>query len=476
MGLLEREYGLAGTVYITADLHPELRKIAGHDAFMRRFPTVRYIVASEDHPVFAKKKTMGMNVVSSVPWKQALKVYAPALEAKGKRIASNLDPKIALQVAILSAPEEKKVAATNFPIHKEAEVSTEDALRALKAMTAKEQLPFDLALKQSRKAAATESIEKESSRLLTAGKITTEEYQKLRKVSSVRLIHDYLVLRERKTLVKKGQFSGTNEKGVYQSTATPLHGHDVTAFDQNKAQAIKAERGTLVKSGTFSGTNEKAVFSSTATREHGHDLTAFEQDKIRASLDSRARAGSLSDQDRAKVAELKDAWIRKARTIMATGLCGKALSAEMHKQIPAEIREVIKEDLVEARRTHEAASGFKYVDAGAYGDSSQCKTAKVSKQARVVLACGACNNCPYNRGGACSVFKRKLASSVSVPMEERKSTIRTANSHLVSSTVNAPTFTDTIGLQSPAMTFNDAPESDSFEILMEFTPVDAFDV
>ena len=111
MASLKADYGLAGNVFVRASVFPGLHNGRWVSELKKKARTARYVIT--DNQMIADK--LGKQLVSSVPWKQAVSEYTPWLQASGYKIASGGGPKSTLRRAFLAGPIAKPVEGTNFP-------------------------------------------------------------------------------------------------------------------------------------------------------------------------------------------------------------------------------------------------------------------------------------------------------------------------------------------------------------------------
>jgi len=124
---LKTEYGLMGKVYIQASVFPGIKNGQWAKELKRSCRTARYVI-TEDETVATK---LGMQMVSEVPWKEALEQYRPMFRADGIKLASG-NPKEALRRAFATTPE-TQVTESYKPVVQPVVASKEEAQEVLKA-------------------------------------------------------------------------------------------------------------------------------------------------------------------------------------------------------------------------------------------------------------------------------------------------------------------------------------------------------
>lgn len=119
---IKEEHGLAGNVFVRASMYPGCHNGDWTDHVNDNSKTARYIVADRkcSDCVFAKNGSCEMfqrQLVSEVPWEDALETYRPHFEMSGVKLASN-NPKESLRTAFSKIPKRVSVSSqtTEFPV------------------------------------------------------------------------------------------------------------------------------------------------------------------------------------------------------------------------------------------------------------------------------------------------------------------------------------------------------------------------
>jgi hypothetical protein len=140
---LKEEQGLLGVVYVKASDYPGCDKGQWTDLVRKKSASAAFVVKKADcegcvHAQEGKCSLFKKTLVSDVPWKQAVRIYSPRLEATGRHIASGGDPKEALRAALASTPVTMPEAGTMLPVvpHAADQISTVAARQALAATPA----------------------------------------------------------------------------------------------------------------------------------------------------------------------------------------------------------------------------------------------------------------------------------------------------------------------------------------------------
>lgn len=95
---LASDYGLAGNVFVRAEVFPGLKNGKWVSALKQIARTARYVIASD----MTLGHKLNMKVVSSVPWKEALEHYASLMKVKGVKLAAEGKPKEIIRQAFLT--------------------------------------------------------------------------------------------------------------------------------------------------------------------------------------------------------------------------------------------------------------------------------------------------------------------------------------------------------------------------------------
>ena len=115
MAIIEDEHGLAGMVFIRASAFPGLRQGKWLADIRKKMGTCKYVITND--PAVSIK--LGMEMVSEVPWVEALEKYLPRLTAAGIKVASKSDPKAILKSAFFSKFTSPTQPQTSFkPVEK----------------------------------------------------------------------------------------------------------------------------------------------------------------------------------------------------------------------------------------------------------------------------------------------------------------------------------------------------------------------
>lgn len=114
--IIHAEHGVAGKVYLRDNAFPGILTGKWDQVVKRRYAAAPYWLTTPGSKLAAYPSYLGKQVVTSIPWKDALEKFRPALELSGRRVASG-DPRKALlgalaQAAPVAAPKVAGVPVT----------------------------------------------------------------------------------------------------------------------------------------------------------------------------------------------------------------------------------------------------------------------------------------------------------------------------------------------------------------------------
>ena len=112
--LIEKEHGLAGKVFIRAAAFPGLRNGKWAKELRKKCRLARYVI-TDDTEVANKLK---MKPVASIPWKAALRYYAPRMKAAGHQVPTEGNPRTILKSFFMATSPAAKAAEGYKPVEK----------------------------------------------------------------------------------------------------------------------------------------------------------------------------------------------------------------------------------------------------------------------------------------------------------------------------------------------------------------------
>lgn len=441
--VIATDHGVAGKVFVRASAFPGLKNGKWVAELKRIARTARYVIT--DNPLIATK--LGMEMVTEVPWKQALAHYSPLLKAASYHVASAGDAKKTLQLAFLTGPKE----AAHIPTFKPVDVRPADGVTAAAAKATLRTAP-----KQAREvlvrddtAQARQAAQVLVSKAVKAGIITTADALRLRaSTASPEDIRRTAELLARANQVQKATVYGgegtqvTEHRQAGRGTAWAKLAQAELAVDRlkkaqihvakmvNAGQLTEGEaRRALAETDSVqvlkvatafangSGTRQETLPAAKAAREY--DGPQFEQ-----AQGERRAAREMSASDKAMHAAAQASGIRVAefqmlanwlRQQMSEGMAGNDLTSLLGFRFASPLRTAGADMIRALRADHEGLAGHLYVDAAAY--ASQTGTAGCEKAAskhrtnniRYVQAMERCAGCALaNANGVCTKYGKEL--------------------------------------------------------------------
>lgn len=134
---IERDYGLAGKVFIRASAFPGLRNGKWVRELKKKARTARYVIT--DDPAVADK--LKMEMVQSIPWAKAANYFVPRMKAAGYQIPKySKDPQEMLRKMFSSRPLKDTPLVEEKPVIRHQVASVRAAQEALKDRQSQESL------------------------------------------------------------------------------------------------------------------------------------------------------------------------------------------------------------------------------------------------------------------------------------------------------------------------------------------------
>jgi len=461
---LDDEYGLLGNVYVMASVFPSLRNGRYSVELKRAARTARYVV-TDDEAVAVK---LSKQMVAEVPWKEALTVYQPLLEAAGHKLASG-DPRETLRAAFLDGPRIQTPEPASKPVEKPTVASEEEARTALAA-----EQP-EVVIETTQQKAATNKRKKallQIAKWVKAGRLSQEDALRLHDSPA---IPEVLLHTASKLMTATADVANYDGVGAHLPEGAQEARKRVWASLEEQEAQVEASMQETVKKDLLRAVKSGSLTKEEAQRIVGLGKTASETRKIIAAailaaqgqrkeaLEAtpvkdyegtaqeaapltagdhipKASKEALRIQRVAKESGYKSTEIVKvlkwARQRMSEGDAGDILMQLASAKFTAGLLKAASPLLNEIRESHEGLSGHLYVDAAAYavGDGAKgCKAAASKHRAngiKHVMAMSRCTKCVYaNADGVCTQFNKKLTSVVPTddPKAYQAEMIRLAN-------------------------------------------------
>jgi len=445
---VKAEHGIVGTVYLRDSAFPGLLTGKWDREIKKRCASAKYWLTRPGSKLAAYQNYLGKQVVTEIPWGEALSHYRPTLEASGKRLASG-DPKTVL-VAALRADATRANRDTHHTYHltPAQRVSSEQAWKVFASAPASEREVVQKNIvrvtpEQARQRFASwvkaGMLSEDMARKFLASDLSVED--KLRNGAA-------LVARATKSSKYDGQGVGakTPERRTRNADwATEESEKVVRATEDRAAKSAKDKVASVFRAWVKSGT-----------------LTQDQSDQIlsRASGEKAIRLGQLVINRAKKVEYTGQGWgrsvhtggptkklasandpkvnqvLRYASAQMNEGAAGNDLDVLLNSRFSQEYLKGASEQLVQLRKKHEGLAGHVYIAADAYatptGTTGCDKGALIHRanQVKAVLQMERCGSCAHNTSGHCQKYAKQLVALAPVanPEKYQRETIRLANS------------------------------------------------
>lgn len=439
------EHGAVGKVYLRDSAFPGLLTGKWDAAIKKRCASARYWLTTPGSKLAAYERYLGKQVVTEIPWADALEQYRPRLEASGKRVASvdGSNP-AAAKVALLSA-----LAAESIRSRKEATFP----IQPVDAMTLREaQKLFSNTPSQVRAVVqknASESLKRKVEAQFAAwqksGLLSREEARRIlsHKTDDPR---DYLLAAGPFiTMAKQARYEG---QGVGVSAPQPLNSHDAGWVEKQEASLAKAASDrvrsafdALVKSGHLAQSDADEILSSGLPTKEMIRLASLKVSKVSArKYEGPVFQTSQSVKKASAPVEVEIAipvkkLLRWASVQMNEGFAGNDLDHLLRAKYAEDLLDQATVPLTQLRKKHEGLAGHVYVDASVYASPrgvTGCEQGALihrANQIKSLLQMERCGSCAANVEGTCQKYAKKLVASAPVPNPERyqRETIRLAN-------------------------------------------------
>lgn len=481
--LIKEDHRLAGRVFVRAEAYPGCANGDWTDHVKRTASSAKYVVAKDKCAgcVFAQQghcATFKKELVSEVPWEEALEVYGPVLTASGRSLGEG-DPRKVLKAAFKQKATPFAQIQSDRPTHVAPvdRVSSEEAHRAIASKTERQVIDPKVAHAEKEVKKAQLRIAKWVREGLLARDVGA------RIVASGATAAE--MLREAADLVLAApevrEFSG-----IYNQLPTADIDPKTAAEQLAQAKAARSEANARVE-------------QIAAERRHGSTRDAKRMGSVRAKVAKVAKAidngvrgqilarfitRTIPKSDVALAAPLLDPLLKKTGALnepeqkvagfsgpvfseapmtrhaalapspkeiasmlrwaslkLNEGVVGEEFDTLLQFRYAASIRKAGSAALQELREKHEGLAGHVYVDATSY--ASKTGTAGCEKGAlqhrtnalKYVLAMDRCSTCAFANKLAdgtskCQKYAKQLVSETPIanPDEYRREIIHLANS------------------------------------------------
>jgi hypothetical protein len=452
---IAREHGVAGRVFIRAAAFPGIRRGRWDGWLKKHCKTARYVLT----PDVRLAQRLGLVAAEDLDWSIVHAEYAPSMRLAGYTLQDGPDHQAALKASFLDGPRSRPVhqpirafdvrntmsfeearailAATPPPqqeifIRDDTRKARQRTLDQLRRAHAQGQLSDDEHLKLSTSQAPPEEVMRTAQRLARLHlKASAQEYKGSKYTAHQQERHaawadldkshfaSVLMQRAHNHLIRMVQAGQITQKEADQC-ATQTSPENVLRYAA--AYAHRAKREAIPESQPAKSFEGALVEGHAAHTRKAHKQSPLQEAYATASRDSGI--------------PLKDLHVAATtlRHLMAQGLAGKALTAALNRRVAAPARTALADILASLRRAHEGLSGHLYVDAALFASptgSSGCERAASTQRANpipFVKQMSRCASCVFGQSGHCSVFNKRLMTSLPDDAQQRKAAvIRDAN-------------------------------------------------
>ncbi len=449
MQRIAADHGLAGTVFINANVFPGIKNGKWVKELKKSARSATFVLT--DDQVVAQK--LGKLKALSLDWGKVLAVYKPRLEASGYKLGTG-DPKEVLRRAFLTGPAPKEAAASFKPV----DVRPADRISAADAfgrMAAAGKAEVQIIDSMDRRAfmRKRQAVLHEVRKWAEAGKLTDAEALRL----ATSKAHPNDVRRALATMVTaqaEGTYDGTGKNApkdvhVLRAAAVKSLEEKEAALEAGQRKVFASQLTKQVGAGLLTTAEAKAIF---AMNEPVHELrriatmaiqTAGEKRKIKlTAVEKRDYKGhefkpaaqkvasmpKLSAHQQKVIAHSKAtgidareyfALLKFASKEMNEGMMGQNLTAMMGVRFTPELLRAAAPLISELRQQHEGLAGTVYVDASAYATGTGAKGCEAgalkhrANQVKTVLAMSRCGGCIHASEGTCNIYGKPLIGSAS---------------------------------------------------------------
>jgi len=455
---ISEDHGLAGKVYIRAAAFPGMHNGKWDQQIKKKAARARYILADPGTKMAAFDNYLGKQVVSDIPWDEALEHYRPLLRASGVRLASGLHPKQALRKAFLSPPGGQEAAVSYKPVDVRPadRINSEDARRRLAQFRAVAQEKIsknpDVQLwtkvsSQFRRWTHTGFLtEGDCNRLIAEGRNPRATLKAAaRLITSRRTAGDYDHMAGLGAGVTEAECSSEEALEALRM-ANPNLDQDVFSVEMRRKVVahvkrmvgrglLTAEEASSILSKKVSPKEMLRLASVVARTPHSHPLPETRTREFRgpilgqAPLTAKREIVLPSHQERILLAAKKSGiaateiskLLRVARKSMNEGFAGNDLTQLLRVKFSGPLRVAGAELVQELREEHEGLAGHLYVDAKAYATARGVKGCEEgalrhrTTPIKYLLAMERCGSCVHqNEHGTCTKYKKALVEEAPV--------------------------------------------------------------
>lgn len=442
------EHGAVGAVYLRDSAFPGLLTGKWDAAIKKRCASARYWLTTPGSKLSAYDRYLGKQVVTSVPWAEALDHYRPMLEAAGKRVASvdrgGVTPVEGAKIALLSALAAESIRSrkeANFPVQP---ATDEMSLREARKLFAETPSQVRSVVQKDATLSLKRKVEAQFAAWQKAGVLSNEDARKILSHKADPRDHLRAGAAIIATSKKQTRYEG---QGVGVTEPERVNTRDASWASAQEAALVKAELDraksavlALVKAGSLSQSDADAILASGSEPKEMVRLASLKvarvegrkyEGQVFVTNQATKRASVEVDNTPTPVKKV----LRWASVQMNEGMAGNDLDHLLRAKFAEDVLKQASEPLVQLRQKHEGLAGHVYVDASVYASPrgvTGCEQGALvhrANQIKALLQMERCGSCAANVEGSCQKYAKKLVTAAPVPNPARyqRETIRLAN-------------------------------------------------
>jgi len=440
---LQADMGLAGKVFIRADVFPGLKHGKWTKQLKKVAKTALYVIT--DDPLVAAKS--GKTMVATVPWDEAFAYYRPRLISAGYKVAAG-NPKTVIRNAFLTGSIKQEPAETYKPVHtapvasdaqvkkaladkpavvvlktaeeKVVEAKNKQALLKIAKWVKAEQLSHNDALRIHASGLSAVGMLKAASKIMVVtqhqavyegvGSHLPKDAQMQRQV-----VLDSLESRQAALEAgNKKKFMVYLAKKAKSGALTKAEVQKIAALDKPVVELQKITAQAIKKASELREVileaKETKKYAGAVQKQALHHKTTKPIDPFLA------RVMKVAGEENIKTGEILG-MLKWAKQQMNEALAGKMLDGMLAGKFSKPLLKAASSLLKEVRSAHEGLAGFMYVDAEAYASPSGttgCERGALKHRAnglKIVKAMDRCAGCVNaNDNEVCQQYNKRLVA------------------------------------------------------------------
>jgi len=448
------EHGAVGKVYLRDSAFPGLLTGKWDAAIKKRCASANYWLTTPGSKLSAYDRYLGKQVVTSVPWAEALDHYRPMLEASGKKVASvdrgGVTPVEGAKIALLSALAADSIRSrkdANFPVQPGTD---EMSLREARKLFAETPSQVRAVVQKDATLSLKRKVEAQFAAWQKTGLLSNEDARKILAHKAdprdhLRAGAALIAATSRKEASYEGQGVGikTPERKTRDAAWAALKEAEITKLANDRVRTALA---ALVTDGGISQRDSDRILASGLSPK---EMLRLANDRAKDTTKARetpvAKAVKYSGAVFKEVASSKTAseerpqevnrLLKWASVQMNEGMAGNDLDHLLRAKFAEEILKQASEPLIQLRKKHEGLAGHVYVDASVYASPrgvTGCEQGALihrANQVKALLQMERCGSCAANVEGTCQKYNKALVTAAPVPNPARyqREMIRLAN-------------------------------------------------